>query len=423
MKNEIFFMVFMLFLAPFVSALELNYSNTNIDSQYADIYVSVLKYEPFPVAPGEYFTLWLKIENKGELDAPDVTFRLKPAYPFYLDASDAEERHIGEISAHQSALVSYKVRVDENAVEGDSYLHYAYQTAKNKNPVENNILVRVQTPDSILSVSSVKTEPSTIAPGEKSNIQIDLKNSADSYLRYITVSLGLYVPITTAAGTSYTELPFTPVGEGSGKTIYQLAPKEEKTLNFTIVANPDAESKPYKIPLQIGYYDETGKNYSRNEILGVVVGSEPELYSIIETENVYSKGVTSELPIKFVNKGTGEIKFLNVKLEQSDNYKIISADTYYIGKIDSDDYDTATFKVNIQKIKNRKVEIPISYSYRDANNNKYSRNETVTLEVHSAGELGKGGGGSGWAIFFAIIIILVVYWRYKKWAKHKKKRA
>lgn|SRR3989338_584014 len=422
MTNKIYAAIFMLLLVPLVSAIELNYSNTNIESQHADVYVSVLKYEPFPVSPGGYFDLWLKIENKGEIDAPSVTFRLKPKYPFFLDASETSDRKIGKLLSHQSALINYKVRVDENAVEGDSFVHYEYQTSDNKKPVDNTITVRVQTPDAILSVSSVKTEPSTIAPGEKSEIQIDLRNLADSYLRYITVNLGAYVPVTSAGGTTtYLELPFTTVGEGNEKTIYQLSPGEEKTIRFTIVANPDAESKPYKIPLQINYYDEIGKNYSRTDILGVIVGSEPELYAVVDSEEVYKKGSTSELPIKFVNRGTSEVKFLNVNLGQSEYYRIISAGYYYIGKIDSDDYDTATFKINIRKIKNSKIEIPVSYSYRDSNNNQYSRNETLVLQVHSSQELGKKGG-SGWIILIAIIIIAVVYWRYKKWLKKKKKR-
>ncbi|MBW3023335.1 hypothetical protein KY308_04490, partial [Candidatus Woesearchaeota archaeon] len=355
MGNKLFLALIILCIAPAAFAVEMNYSNTNIESQHADIYVSILKYEPFPVAPGEYFNLWLKVENKGDLDAPDLTFTLEPQYPFFFDSSETAERNIGKLESHQSALINYKVRVDEKAVEGNAFLHYEYRTADNKKPVSNTLNVKIQTPDAILTVYSVKTEPSTIAPGEASNIQIDFKNPSDSFLRYISVALVLYSPMTTTPGTAYEELPFTPVGGGSEKTIYQIGPGQEKSLSFDIIANPDAESKPYKIPLEINYYDEIGKNYSRHEIVGVIVGSKPEVYTTIESEETYGKGMTSDLPIKFVNTGTSDVKFLNVKLLESEYYKIISTDQYYIGKIDSDDYDTATFKINLQKIKNGQV--------------------------------------------------------------------
>ncbi|MEM4336823.1 MAG: hypothetical protein QXG86_02350 [Candidatus Woesearchaeota archaeon] len=424
MKNKFLFIniltIWVIFLSPQVFGLALNYSNTNIDSQHADVYISVLKYEPFPVAPGRYFNLWLKIENKGDIEAPDLMFKIKPEYPFFLDINENPERKIGKLESHQSAVINYKVRVDEKAVEGDSFLHYEYKTAPNKNAVENTIAIRVQTPKPVLSVLSVKTEPSKIAPGEKSEISIELANTGYSPLWDINVNLGVYIPITTTT-TTYQELPFTPLGEGNQKTIYNLIAGEKKIIKFVIMADPDAESKPYKIPLQITYYDALGNNYSITPIAGVVVGSEPEVYTLIETNDVYKKGQLAELPIKFVNKGTGDIKFMNVKLKNSEYYTIVSSDTYYIGKIDSDDYDTAVFKIIIKKIKDKQVEIPIEYTYKDSNNQNYFKNETLILKIYTASELGKGSNNSGFIIVSAIVLIAVIYWRYKKWVGKKRK--
>ena len=108
-------------------------------------------------------------------------------------------------------------------------------------------------------------------------------------------------------------------------------------------------------------------------------------------------------------------------LKESNDYKIVSSSQAYIGKIDSDDYDTATFRIYLKRLKDNRAEIPVSYEYMDGNNRKYSVDGSLTLEVYSASELGKGGGSAG-IIIFAIIVIAIVYFFYRRWHKKRKKK-
>jgi len=418
MRKTIIF-VLALLMVQCAFAIEMNTSSTNIESNFPDLYIAVLKYEPYPVSPGEYFNLWLEIENKGLVDANNVNFVLNPKYPFMLDPNENANRTFSNISTHSRVLVSYKVRVDERAVEGDTLLDY-YYTINSKKPVEGQLKIAIQTIKAILSVENVKTSPEIIAPGKIANITITLRNNADSYLKYITASMQL-IYSSTGTATTILELPFTPLGDGNEKTVYQIAPGEKFDFNFRIMADPSAETKPYKIPININYFDELGKNYTKTEIVGIIVGSKPDIYAIIDSTTLEKTGQSGEIKIKFVNKGTSPIKFLNVKLNESNNYKIISSEQVYIGKIDSDDYDTATFKVYLKHLKNGKVEIPISYEYMDGNNNRYSVDETLTLKVYSATELGKSNGGA-LMIIIAIVVIVLVYIFYRRWKKKGKKR-
>jgi hypothetical protein len=410
-----------LLLIPLAFAIELNTSSTNIESQYADLYVSVLKYEPFPVGPGEYFDLWLQVENKGRLDAKNVKFMIQPRYPFFLDPNEDANRTIDGILSHSGAVVHYKVRVDENAVEGNTLLDYSY-SINSKNPVGGQVEIAIQTLKAILSVENVKTVPETVAPGENANITITVRNNADSYLKYVTAAMQLvYSSSATAAASTFVELPFTPIGSGNEKSVYQIAPGEKLNFNFNIVVSPDAEVKPYKLPIAINYFDELGKNYSKMEIVGIIVGSKPDIYSMIDSTDLKGEGQSGEIKIKFVNKGTSPIKFLNVRLKESKEYNIVSSDQAYIGKIDSDDYDTATFRIYLKNLRSQKADIPINYEFMDGNNKKYSVDETLPLEIHSSKELGTGGG-SGGIIIFAVIVIIVVYLVYRKWGRKRKKK-
>jgi len=414
--------VFILLLLPFAYAIEISTSSTNIESQYADLYVSVLKYEPYPVGPGEYFDLWLQIENKGLSDAKNIKFELQPKYPFSLDTNEESEREFSLILSHSSAIARYRVRVDENAVEGPSLVHYSY-SINSKKPFENQVTVLVQTIKAILSIEDVKTSPETAGPGDEVNVRITVRNNAESYLRYITASMQLVhsSPASATAPSVAMELPFTPIGSGNEKSVYQIAPGKTLDFDFRLVVNPEAETKPYKIPISIEYFDELGKNYSRMEIVGLIVGSEPDIYTVIESSGIQKKGQSGEIKIKFVNKGTSPIKFLNVVLEENDDYKIVSSSQDYIGKIDSDDYDTATFRIYLKQLKNGKVNVPISYEFSDGNNKKYRVDETLQLIIYSSAELGTGGG-SAWTIIFAIVAIALIYLAYREWAKKRKKK-
>ena len=105
---------------------------------------------------------------------------------------------------------------------------------------------------------------------------------------------------------------------------------------------------------------------------------------------------------------------------ESEEYKVVSSNQIYIGKIDSDDYDTATFRLFLKSSK-EEISIPLKYDFMDGNNKKYSVEKTLILKIHSAKELGKGEGGGG-LIIIAIIIIICAYLIYWRWYKKRKKR-
>ncbi|MDH3353459.1 MAG: hypothetical protein OEL87_03355 [Nanoarchaeota archaeon] len=63
--------------------------------------VHTLKYNPFPVSSGEWFDVWVKVENIGQEDAQDAMFNLVPSYPF--SSSGEKTKVFGLISGTKSA--------------------------------------------------------------------------------------------------------------------------------------------------------------------------------------------------------------------------------------------------------------------------------------------------------------------------------
>jgi len=73
---------------------------------------------------------------------------------------------------------------------------------------------------------------------------------------------------------------------------------------------------------------------------------------------------TGTVSIKFVNKGATDARFLNIILKKSDDYETISSDNVYIGDLDSDDYETADFKINVKRLKSSKLNIPVHFEFQ-----------------------------------------------------------
>jgi len=85
---------------------------------------------PYPAAPNSYVNLAFKLENWGTDKADNVFFELVPTYPFSLDPGANTTIQLGTMNGLQTnnfaALLKYKVKVDQNAVEGDNKIEVRY---------------------------------------------------------------------------------------------------------------------------------------------------------------------------------------------------------------------------------------------------------------------------------------------------------
>jgi len=88
-----------------------------------EVQVTLLNQDPDPIKQGEVVEVRFKIENVGEATSSDVQVQIIPNYPFSLYSGIAT-KNIGKLRASQTGadavIVDYKLRVDEDAAEGDN---------------------------------------------------------------------------------------------------------------------------------------------------------------------------------------------------------------------------------------------------------------------------------------------------------------
>ncbi len=356
---------------------------------------------PDPAEPGKYVEMRWKIENFGTKNAENVIVELLPEYPFSLDPGEGAIQNVGSVWGRQigekGVMIYYKLRVDKDAVEGNNQIKLRYSLDNGKSwLILDPFNVRIRTQDAILGIESISSEFDTIKPGEISLVKIKLRNLADSLLKDIKIKLDI------------DKVPFAPIGSINEKIIKNLNSGETKEIEFNLMAEPNAESNVYKVPIKIDYMDWSGNKYVRNGTVGLVIGDIPDLLVGVDSSEIVNSGKTGKVVIKFTNKGLTDIKLLNFKLKPSDAYIILSPSQEYIGNIDSDDYETAEFNLYVKKTSKEIILLPLELEYKDANNKEYKKDVNVELKLYTKTETQKYGLQKKSKVLGIIITLVII---------------
>ena len=406
MKKTIQFIAIMLIVAAVaISSLSLLSFAEVQGGTYLQI--SLLNQDPDPAEPGKTVTARFKIENAGGDPVKNFVLELLPEYPFSLYTGNATKTlGLVDQASSDAPVVDFVLRVDSNAIEGTAPLKIRFKFDGSSSWISKEFSINIRTHDAMLLTEEIKT-PANIAPGGTANVQVVLKNSADSPLKNIKAKLDL----------SSSELPFGFVDSIGEKSIYQIDSGKTATINFELQAQSEAESKLYRIPLTLDYMDSLGNSYEKTGYVSLTVGDVPDL-SLFLTEGTLYEKTAGKITLQIVNKGLANVKFVTIKLNPSDEYELVSPDEVYIGVIDSDDFETVDFTIYPKK---EEAKLSLTLGFSDSNNNKFTKEFAKTLKVYGSSEakrLGLKSGGYTGAIIFVIVILAAVF-IYRRFRKKK----
>ncbi|MBI4148903.1 hypothetical protein HY491_00495 [Candidatus Woesearchaeota archaeon] len=378
----------------------------------AALNITLISQVPDPVEPGDIVELRWKIDNKAAETAENVLFQLVESYPFTMYEGSAIQS-LGTIYGRQkgkSGVIAYfKVRVDPRAITGDNEIaiRYKYGGLVGLDWVQPEpFVVRVRPREAVLAVADIGAE--RIPPGGTGTVRITLKNLVAANLEYVRARLVL------------DNIPLIPIGSSNEQHVREIAAYENATLEFLLAAEADASSQYHKVPLQLSYFDQA-RNYNSSIIVGILVGAAPEMYAAVDSSEIVRSGSTGNVVIRFVNKGSSGIKFLNAMMQENSNVKVISTSQVYVGSIDSDDYDTAEFTLYVTG--DEQVVLPLLVEYRDANNELYQQQMELPLRLYSSREAKRYGlvkSNSGIGVLIVVIIIGAGVYFFLRRRKKKK---
>ncbi len=378
----------------------------------ANVRFTLVRVIPDPVEPGKTFDILMQLDNLYQDQISNVKVAFADKYPFYIDQSDTRIREFASIEKGGSVSFRFKLRVDDSAVQENNSIRFLYQSNKDTGGLySQDVRVNIQSVSSAVGIASVTVTPQEITPGGYGSVKVAIRNDALSLIKDLSLKLDL----------SSSAIPFAPSQSTTEKRIRQLLRGESADVVFDVVALPDAEAGVYKVPIILTYSDELGKGYNKTDIIGVVVGGVPELSVQVDKSTIYISKEQGKVILRLVNKGFVNVKFLDVKISQSNDFKLLSNPETYVGKIESDDFETLEIEIAPKKYQNGNLIIPLILDYKDANNKPYHQEINVSVVVLSKKEAGVNGGFGfvGFLIGLVVVVFLVIEFRaFRKKSPH-----
>ncbi|MBW2998932.1 PLDc N-terminal domain-containing protein [Candidatus Woesearchaeota archaeon] len=383
-----------------------SFAFANVITEGNRVSVSLLSQDPVKVEPGNYVEVRFNIENLGGNPLKNFEVELLPEYPFSLDSGERALRQYGTLSTginkydDQSLTVKWKLRVDQNAIEGDNDLRLRYRFDTTDWIYTEDFAVSVETQETILNVKEITTSPETAIPGVPFDLKIRVSNEADSELRNLKFKLNTST--------------FVTIGSTDEKYVRILDSGKEQEIVFTLVSEGDASEVVYNVPLEMSYYDNEGNQDSKMVYFGLILLEPPNLVKGIDRSEVVSIGDRGSVSISISNVGVDEVKFIELIMKESEDYEILSSKHIYVGNIDTDDFETADFEIYLDS---RKDSVPLLFDlkYKDALNKEFSEEISLDLNTFSSREAKKLGlktstNFTSSYISFVIGVFLIIFW-------------
>lgn len=252
---------------------------------------------------------------------------------------------------------------------------------------------------STLTVESVSKAPEQISPGDIISLGITLENDGSEDLEDIRVSIDL------------TNIPLAPL-ESTEAFIEEIDNDEKGLATFSLQAFPDAKPGVYKIPVKI-----SAENQDIQTFTSITIDSNPKLEVGIEESTIVTTNEKGKIVIRFVNTGDGEVKFLSAKIPRLSSYEVLTQNTFYIGNIEPDDFETIEAEI---MVKESIQAIPLEVSYKDSFNREFKKVYALEVKTYSqeeAKQLGLVQSSSTPFVITIIVIALIIYFVYRRFKK------
>ena len=271
------------------------------------------------------------------------------------------------------------------------------------------ILLLVLTANSISAVV-IDADYITLYSGEEGRVSLNVDNNENFDIEDISVAIVL------------NEVPFTSVGS-SVRDIDDINENDEDSVSFTIRPSTDIVPGDYDIPYIVKYVnaDNNTENFTVQGSFGVRVSAETDLDFSAETRDTAIVGGEGQISIEIVNQGLGEIKSISVQIFPQ-GFELLSSDKVFVGTLDSDDSDTATFDV---VYKNRNPTLSAKITYKDFDNNDKTESIILPVRVYTkeeALELGLISKSNAMTYFLIILAIFLIWYIWRRMKKRRKQK-
>ncbi len=305
--------------------------------------VKLMKYDPYPANTGEYVTVWIKIENPG-LGSPseDVQLRVVPEYPFSLEPGETGLEEIGKLSKNDYAMFTFRLRVDDNAIDGKNTLKVEYRESIDSEWSETELIIEVESDKVDFEIADIDSVPLRLKPGDDdAKIVVIIQNIGDGDAE--CVKTRLILPPGFNASDSYSDIA----------NLGTVAADASSDATFYIDIEEGVQPGEQIATITISYMDKDSDEYKEETLdLRIPIKKTP-LFEIVSSEitpGTITVGDAATLKMWIKNTGTGEAESVRARamLKSEQPFDFSNGAAFdYIGDLDVGETGEAVLKFNV----------------------------------------------------------------------------
>ncbi|NOQ28548.1 MAG: hypothetical protein GQ566_00400, partial [Methanosarcinales archaeon] len=305
--------------------------------------VKLMKYDPYPANTGEYVTVWIKIENPG-LGGPseDVKLRIVPEYPFSLEPGETGLEEIGKLSMNDYAMFDFRLRVDDNAIDGKNILKAEYRERIDSEWSETELAIEVESDKVDFEIADIDSVPLRLKPGDDdAKIVVVIQNIGDGDAE--CVKSRLMLPPGFNASDSYSDIA----------NLGTVVADASSDATFYIDVDESVQPGEQIATIIINYMDKDSDEYKEETLdLRIPIKKTP-LFEILSSEitpGTITVGDTATLKMWIKNTGTGEGESVRVRamLKSEQPFDFSNGEAFdYVGDLDVGEIGEAVLKFDV----------------------------------------------------------------------------
>jgi hypothetical protein len=367
-----------------------------------------LNQDPDPAEPGKYVELRWKLEKTGNGRINDIRYFLDVDYPFSFDPSDNPERNLGDWEGvpdnEDFITLFYKVRVDEDALEGTYKVRLRSMYNFQDSFVEKEYEVRVgdmKRPEFVLG--QLTTAPAKlVSDTEDAELDVELANIGDGDAENVVVEM---------------ELPdgFTPSFSYSDRYALGTIPAgTSKTAKFFVDVAKDLPGGPKEARMRVTYKeadDDDNEVKMRIINLDIPLRDKPmfEITSVNFSPESVLPGSDVEILLEITNEGGEEADSVTVRaFKESSQPFEFNEKSDFIGKLRPGETGQAILSLSVDAGANEKTYV-IDLEIRGVEGEDVIVQErTIDIEVGTFGSQGGSGFLTGGFSALSLLVLVVV---------------
>ena len=231
-------------------ALSILFSFAFTSALACDLEISLINQDPYPAIPGDYVKLVFQIDGVENPECGKIQFELLEQYPLVFDPN-FDPKIIIDAGTYQKDFSSfliapYKVRVDEDALDGDNPIEVQYKTGPMGVQLSNQFNLNIEDSRADFEIHIKDYNPTT------KELTFEILNTADSDVEALTIEIPkqnniiIKGPKINIVGdldsNDYTTASFEAIpskGEITLKISYTDTINERRSLEKTVIFEPE----------------------------------------------------------------------------------------------------------------------------------------------------------------------------------------